>query len=117
MGPDSTATGDCRAGPAFPSNWGNPENPGAACWDWFPVIHITGNARVQSGGVGQGVMLVDGDLDLRGNFVFYGIIIAQGNLDTQGSGNRVYGGIMASNADFDDQSLTGGSVITNSTCA
>ena len=117
MAPDSTVAGVCRAGPAFPLNWGNPENPGAACWDWFPVIHLTGNARVQSGGVGQGVLLVDGDLDLRGNFVFYGIIIAQGNLDTQGSGNRVYGGVMASNAAFQSQSITGGSVVTNSTCA
>ena len=117
MGPDSTAAGVCREGPAFPGNWGNPENPLAACWDYFPVIHITGNANVQSGGVGQGVLLVDGDLDLRGNFVFYGIIIVQGSLDTQGSGNRVYGGVMASNADFESQALTGGSVVTNSTCA
>ena len=117
MGPDSTAAGVCREGPAFPSNWGNPENPMAACWDYFPVIHITGNANIQSGGVGQGVLLVDGDLDLRGNFVFYGIIIVQGSLNTQGSGNRVYGGVMASNADFESQALTGGSVVTNSTCA
>jgi hypothetical protein len=114
MEPDSTADGRCLVSP---SNWGNPENPGAACSDWFPVIHVTGNARVQSGGVGQGVLLVDGDLDLRGNFVFYGIIIVQGSLDTQGSGNRIYGGVMASNADFESQSVTGGSVVTNSTCA
>ncbi len=115
--PDSTAGGDCLAGPGFPLNWGNPENPGAACWDWFPVIHITGNANVQSGGVGQGVLLVDGDLDLRGNFAFYGIVIVQGSLGTQGSGNRVYGGVMASNADLNTQSLVGGSVVSTSTCA
>ena len=116
-GPDSTAAGDCVAGPAFPSNWGNPENPGAACFDWFPVIHITGNANIQSGGVGQGVLLVDGDLDLRGNFAFYGVIIVQGSMGTQGSGNRVYGGVMASNADLENQSLVGASVVSNSTCA
>ena len=116
-GPDSTAAGECRAGQAFPTNWGNPENPGAACWDWFPVIHVTGDANIQSGGVGQGVLLVDRDLDMRGNFAFYGIVIVQGEVGTQGSGNRVYGGLMASNADFDDQSLVGGSVVTNSTCA
>ena len=60
---------------------------------------------------------MDGDLDLRGNFVFYGIIIVQGSMGTQGSGNRVYGGVMASNAAFDSQSLVGGSAVTNSTCA
>jgi len=62
-------------------------------------------------------MLVDGDLDLRGNFAFYGIIIVQGNMSTQGQGNRIWGGVLASNADFDTQALTGGSVVTNSTCA
>ena len=87
--PDSTTAGDCIAGP---TNWGNPENPGAACSNWYPIIHVTGNANIQSGGVGQGVLLVDGDLDLRGDFVFYGIIIVQGSLGTQGQGNRVLGG-------------------------
>ena len=117
MAPDSTVAGVCLAGQAFPSNWGNPENPGAACFGWFPIIHVTGSARIQSGGVGQGVLLVDGDLDLRGSFVFHGIIIVQGSMGTQGSGNRVYGGVMASNADFLAQTLVGGSVVTNSTCA
>ena len=115
--PDSTAMGDCNTGQAFATNWGNPENPGAACFEWYPIIYVAGNARIQSGGVGQGVLLVDGDLDLRGNFAFYGIIIVQGTMETQGSGNRVYGGVLASNADLDTQALVGGSVITNSTCA
>ena len=117
LAPDSTVTGACRAGQAFPTNWGNPENPGAACSDWYPIIHITGDVNIQSGGVGQGLLLVDGDLDLRGDFLFYGIIIVQGSLATQGQGNRVLGGVMASNADFDSQAITGGSVVTNSTCA
>ena len=117
LAPDSTVIGACHTGQAFPTNWGNPENPGAACSDWFPVIHITGDVNIQSGGVGQGLLLVDGDLDLRGNFLFYGIIIVQGSLATQGQGNRVFGGVMASNADFDSQAITGGSVVTNSTCA
>ena len=112
--PDSTTAGDCIAGP---TNWGNPENPGAACSNWYPIIHVTGNANIQSGGVGQGVLLVDGDLDLRGDFVFYGIIIVQGSLGTQGQGNRVLGGVLASNADLQSQAFTGGSVVTNSTCA
>jgi hypothetical protein len=115
--PDSTAAGECRTGQAFPGNWGNPENPGASCFDWYPIIHITSSANIQSGGVGQGILLVDGDLDLRGSFAFYGIVITQGQFGTQGSGNRVFGGVMAGNADFDSQSLVGGSVVTNSTCA
>ena len=115
--PDSSAGGVCRTGQAFPTNWGNPENPGAACFGWYPIVHVTGDANIQSGGVGQGVLLVDGDLDLRGDFAFYGIIIVQGRMRTQGQGNRVYGGVLAGNADFDTQAITGGSVVTTSTCA
>ena len=66
--------------------------------------------------MGQGVLLVDGTLDLRGNFLFYGIIIVQGDFETQGNGNRIIGAVMASNGLLDDQSITGGSEITYSRC-
>lgn len=100
------------------TNWGDPYHPAGACGGYFPLIYHGGpSLTIQSGGVGQGVLLVDGDLDLRGNFEFYGIIIVQGALGVQGSGNRVFGGVMASNADLDNQSLVGGSVVNNSTCA
>ena len=99
------------------TNWGDPLDPTAPCGNYFPIIHVPGTVKIQSGGIGQGILLVDGDLDLRGNFVFYGIVIVQGNFETQGSGNRVYGGVLAANADLDTQQITGGSVITYSTCA
>ena len=114
--PDSTAAGVCRTGQGYPLNWGNPENPSGACGDWFPIIHVDGTARIQSGGVGQGILLVGGDLDLRGNFMFNGIVLVQGRFQTQGSGNRVNGAVMASNVDFDDQLLVGGSVVQYSQC-
>lgn len=105
----------CVTGPA--TNWGDPLNPTAPCGDYFPMIHIPGSVRIQSGGVGQGILLVDGDMDLRGDFVFYGVIIVQGNFETQGNGNRVYGGVLASNATIEAQTLTGGSEIDFSSCA
>lgn len=114
--PDFTG-GVCNSGAAYPDNWGNPTGgPGALCSDYFPIIHISGNARIQSGGSGQGILLVEGNLDLRGNFVFYGIIVVQGSFNTQGSGNRVYGAVMAGNATFDDAALMGRSIVMNSTC-
>jgi hypothetical protein len=115
--PDSTADGVCLTGQGYPLNWGNPLNPPGACGDWFPMIHIRGSGSIQSGGVGQGILLVDGDLNLRGNFIFHGIIIVQGNFETEGAGNRVFGGVMASNAQFDLQKLIGGSVVEYSECA
>lgn len=99
------------------TNWGDPLNPTAPCGSYFPVIHVPGDASMQSGGVGQGVLLVDGDLELRGDFVFHGVIIVQGTFKTQGNGNRVLGGVLAGNASLNAQTVTGGSVIQNSTCA
>jgi hypothetical protein len=107
--------GTCQESVAL--NWGDPVNPAGACGDYFPIVYIGGHARIQSGGVGQGVLLVDGDLDLRGNFLYAGIIIVQGEFETQGTGNRVLGGVYASNSSLGDQSVTGGSVIGNSSCA
>lgn len=115
VGPALLGSGECDEGTSL--NWGDPESLGSPCAGYFPVIHVTGDARMQGGGWGQGVLLVDGDLSLRGGFTFYGVIIVQGSFDTQGSGNRIYGGVLAGNADFENQSLTGGSVIQYSSCA
>jgi hypothetical protein len=34
---------------------------------------------------------------MTGNFEFYGPIIVKGNFSTQGTGNKVFGGVMAAN--------------------
>jgi len=113
--PTDDGAGHCLTGQAY--NWGDPSDPFAACGGYYPIIYVPGSLRIQSGGMGQGILLVEGDLDLRGNFTFHGIIIAQGNFETQGSGNRVFGAVMAANADFENQSLVGGSVVQYSSCA
>jgi len=97
-------------------NWGDPSDPTAPCGGYFPLIYHSGpSLTVQSGGVGQGVLLVDGDLDLRGGFTFHGIIIIQGTFSTQG-GETVYGAVMAGNAEVDDQAMVGTSAIQYSSC-
>lgn len=114
--PDSTVDGNCIKSTEL--NWGNPLDPDAACGDYYPIIHAQGDyLELQGGGVGQGILLVDGDLDLRGDFLFHGIVIVQGNFETQGSGNRVRGAVMAGNTYFEDQTMTGGSVVGYSGCA
>lgn len=113
--PDTTASGRCND--SVLTNWGD-TIPTAACGAYFPLIYHGGpSLRIQSGGMGQGILLIDGDLDLRGGFLFYGIIIVQGNFETQGNGNRIIGAVMASNGLLDDQSITGGSEVTYSRCA
>jgi hypothetical protein len=115
MSPSFTADGSCNTGDT--SNWGDPVDPTSACGSYFPIIHVNGTALVQSNAVGQGILLVEGDLDLRGTFIFSGIVIVQGNFETQGSGHRIYGAVMASNADLDRERIVGSSVVQNSTCA
>ncbi len=112
----ATSTGDMW-------NWGYPYERGdptatlAPCHDHFPIVHVRGNARIQSNGYAQGILLVEGDVDLRGNFNFFGIIIAQGQLQTQGGNNpRIVGGAIARNADLDLQTYVGASVIQYSSC-
>ncbi len=98
------------------TNWGD-TLPTAPCGAYFPLIYHGGNLTIQSGAYGQGLLLVQGNLQLRGNFLFYGIIIVQGTFGTAGSGNRIIGGVLAGNDLSLTETLTGGSTITYSRCA
>ena len=96
-----------------------PSNPTAPCVNYFPMIHVKGrgNSKINGGGVGQGILLVDDNIWAGGGFEFYGLIIVKGMFETGGSGNRVIGGVMAGNAELDEQKLSGGSILQYSSCA
>ena len=133
----SVSGGDCNTGD--PLNWGEPWRSslqGAsykeACTDYFPLIYHTGDLGLQGSGRGQGILLVgditynedgsiasmSGNLDLRGNFEFNGIIITLGSFETQaGVSPRITGGVMAGNADLARESIIGGSLLKYSSCA
>src|SRR5690348_6644697 len=100
-------------------NWGDPvrHTPAAACESYFPIIHITGDAHL-SGGTGQGILLVDGDLTKSGNFSFFGIVIARGTIHSTGNNNGITGIEMAASIDEGDAvTLAGSTTIQYSTCA
>lgn len=108
--------GSGRCNEAVLTNWGDTD-PTGSCGSYFPLLYHPGpTLRIQSGGIGQGILLVDGTLDLRGNFEFSGIIIVQGSFLTQGTGNKISGAVMASNVDLDNQAYVGGSTIQYSSC-
>ena len=99
------------------TNWGD-TIPTAPCGAYFPLIYHDGpSLTIQSGGIGQGVLLVDGDLTLSGGYTFYGIIIIQGAFNTSGTGNKVAGAVMASNADLVETGGVGASEVQYSSCA
>jgi hypothetical protein len=106
MAPSLNVLGTCNKGD--PSNWGDPLNPVGECHTYWPIIHSPGDLHV-SNGVGQGILIVEGDLDLTGNFEFYGLVFVYGSLTTAGTGNKILGStnILGSGAgsELDSQGL------------
>jgi hypothetical protein len=104
----------CRTGDL--TNWGDPLNPAGICGSYFPIIYSPGDVRL-SGGWGQGILLVGGDLEVAGGTEFYGPVIVQGHIRSTGTGGHIFGGLMAANADFSVSLLSGNSVVNYSSCA
>src|SRR6267143_4203548 len=101
------------------TNWGDGMNALGACASYFPIIHATGTITLNNT-QGQGILLVDGDLNIQGSYQFFGIIIIQGDLKTAGGGStdaHFWGGVMAKNADLSTQSLSGKATLNYSSCS
>jgi Tfp pilus assembly protein PilX len=101
---------------AINSNWGDPLNSAGACFNYFPIIYSPGNLRL-TGGYGQGLLLVQGDLELSGGVEFYGPVIVQGRVYSSGTGGHIIGGVMAGDANFSTTTIIGNSVVNYSSCA
>jgi len=109
--------GVCNTGDA--SNWGDPlhTNPALApCQNYFPIVYAQGDLHI-SGGEGQGILLVEGDLTVTGGMTFYGPVIVKGSLSSAGTGGHFYGGVMAANVDLSQNTLLGNGVVQYSGCA
>ena len=102
------------------TNWGSVEraSPATPCESLFPIIHAKGDLHV-SGGQGQGILLVDGNLTLSGKFWFSGLVIVRGTMQTTGAGAGVLGAVMAANIQLDDDasSTLGNSYVQWSSCS
>lgn len=121
--PDSTETSTgsgvytCDTDDVPDPNWGDPENEGAVCFDYFPTVYAPGNLSINAHDAGQGILLVEGDLTIQGGFEFYGIVIVRGTFRTAGTGGHINGGVIAANAELETTNVTGNAVVTNSSCA
>lgn len=101
------------------SNWGDPLHADplvASCQGYFPIVYAQGNLHL-TGGEGQGILLVEGDLTVTGGVEFYGPVIVKGSLSTSGTGGHFNGGVMAANVDLEQTTLLGNAVIHYSSCA
>jgi hypothetical protein len=116
--PDSIQSGSrwfCNTG--NPWNWGHPYNPAGVCGNHFPVVHIQGSAKIQSSDFGQGILLVDGDLEMRGGFTFYGPVVVRGTVRTTGTGGHFFGGLIAANVELETTTVLGDALVQFSSCA
>jgi len=98
-------------------NWGDPEHPGSACFNHFPIIYATGDLKIAASDAGQGIMLISGDLEVSGGHEFYGPVIIKGTLTTTGTGGHFNGGVIAANVNLESSTVLGDALIQYSSCA
>ncbi len=89
--PSLDANGRCDR--TKPLNWGAPDSPGHPCFNYFPIIHVSGDLHLNGSGRAQGILVVGGDLLITGPFDFYGILLVGDDLKISGP-TQVYGGAM-----------------------
>ena len=102
------------------SNWGAPTDKANACFTYFPIIYHYGDLSISGTGAGQGILLVEGNLNVQGRIDFYGPVIATGGVNIRGTGSddvKFYGGVMAQDVTLDDTKITGNAMINYSSCA
>jgi hypothetical protein len=91
LGPLVDGAGGCdteRTG-----NWGEPLDPDHPCSEYLPVIHSAGDLTIETIGRGQGILLVEGDLAVTGDFEFHGLVIVLGDLQIENG--RISGTVLA----------------------
>lgn len=115
--PSLTPAGTCNR--LDDLNWGDPRRTTRGpCADYFPIIYVDGNLTLNSFGVGQGILLVNGNLRMTGGFQFYGPVIVRGDFSTAGTGGHVYGALMSSRATLESTvALAGNAEVNYSSCA
>ncbi len=99
-------------------NWGDPMVPAsvAGCSNYFPIIYVNGDFKA-TGGYGQGILIVNGNLDVQGGWQFFGPVIVKGTITTQGTGGHFNGGVLAANINLEQDVILGSAVVTYSSCA
>lgn len=97
-------------------NFGEPLRPAVVpvCQGFFPVVHGTGaETKFAAGSRGQGILLIDGDLELVGGFEWVGLVIVRGQMKVTGTGNKIFGAILTEGVDLSTSGSVGGNVVVH----
>jgi hypothetical protein len=84
------------------------------------VTYVPGNLQITAGSVGNGILIVDGDLDIHGGLQFYGLILVRGVVKFTGGGSdatNIFGAVLAGQESYVDNTLGGSASINFSSCA
>ena len=102
IAPTLDANGSCETSRL--TNWGEPNRDAAAlvaCQTYFPIVYAKSDLHINNGR-GQGILLVDGDMQINGNFQWYGLIVVRDDFNKGNGTPQVFGAVMARNATFND---------------
>ncbi len=107
---------------AASDNWGDPSRA-TPCANRFVIIHALGDLVID-GGAGQGIILGEGDVELRNGAHFFGLILARDDVVASIGNNRVWGAVVAGDVrratgpgPGDLTAIAGGTQIVYSSCA
>jgi hypothetical protein len=102
-------------------NWGEPARPGtvAGCYGYFPIIYSSGSLHLNGNGRGQGILLVNGDLEINGLLEFTGIVIVRDDILKSNGTADIKGAVFAANMTAGDPLswMTGDQDVQYSNCA
>jgi len=101
-------------------SWGTPtagatQHSALACAVSHTVYYNTGgtNVKLSGGTQGCGLLLVDGDLEINGNFSWYGPVLVTGSITYTGGGNKNISGALLAGASLMADVIGGNATILN----
>jgi hypothetical protein len=109
------------------NNWGDPlrTNANHACETYFPIVYLNvsknsgalGDVRIHA--YGQGVLLINGNMELNAGSLYNGLILVRGQAGKANGNATINGGIVSQNADLeaDGADFSGTLTINYSRCA
>ncbi|MEO6067015.1 MAG: hypothetical protein ABJB33_03490 [Gemmatimonadota bacterium] len=123
--PVPATTGTCTRSNTL--NWGDPGrySPAHACEPYFPIVYLNvgkngsslGDVRLHM--VGQGVLLVNGNIELNAGSVFSGLVLVRGTFGKANGSATITGGVISQNAELESlgSEASGNLTLNYSRCA
>lgn len=95
-------------------HWGTPSLPAAnevsSCTE-HNIVYFTQSVKLSGGTTGCGILVVEGNLDLEGGFLWHGLVIVTGAIKFSGGGEKNITGSVLSGSEMEADTITGNMVI------